>query len=366
MANFKEKQKDNAFMRFVKYLIPWKGDKPMEILRKIIFIVSAVVLIVSAVMLISYYSDIATANRDNESLSDLYHGGTSAATTEADDPVTSGSTVVDIDTSKYDTEAEQKPAEILPQFEPLLEINEDIVGWITMGDKDDPFIDYVVVQGYDNAYYLDHNYKKQESIGGAIFADSREELSATSEPANLILYGHNMASGEYFGMVTRYFNYKPGRDPQNIDFYKQYPTITYSSLYEEYTYKIFGGMLVNTQRSEGEPFFYLQGRNFSNKTDFDNYIAKILDRSTFYTPDVDVQYGDHLITLSTCILDYGSWDLRFVLFGRRLREGEDASVDVSKAYYNPDPLYFDAYYKYYGGEWGGRKWSSELIYDFKG
>lgn len=362
MANFKEKEKDNIFMRIVRYLIPWKGDKPVDIFRKIIFIVSAVVLIVSLVHLITYYAGIASDNKKNESLSDLFHG--TEQTVEADDSVTSGSTTIDIDTSSdTDDTTDEKEPEIMEQFLPLLEINEDIVGWITMGDEDDPFIDYVVVQGDDNDFYLDHNYMKEKNVGGSIFADYRHDLSAGNEPANTILYGHNMASGEYFGKVPRYFNYKPGQESQGIEFYKAYPTFTFSTLYEKNTYKIFGGMMVNTQTSEGEVFYYLNGREFSTKAEFDEYVAQILDRSTFYT-DVDLKYGDHLITLSTCIMDYGSWNLRWVLFGRKVREGEDPTVDVSKAYANPDPLYFDAYYRVYGGQWSGRKWPAEMIFDY--
>lgn len=360
MANYVKK--DNIFLRIAKYLIPWKGDKPVEIIRKVIFLLSAVVLVVSLVSLISYEAGRARDNRDNEDLSDLYHGAASQ-TEEAG----GGSANIDltIDTDTPDDTPEEKAPEILPEFLPLLEINEDIIGWITMGDEDDPFVDYVVVQGEDNDFYLDHNYKKESNIGGAIFADYREPISYDTEPANIILYGHNMKSGEYFHNVTNYFNTKIGRDETNLSFYKEHPTFTFSTLYEKYTYKIFGGMLVHTEKKNGEVFYYLQGRNFGTKDAFDEYIANILDRSSFYT-DVDLQYGDRLITLSTCILDYGDWDMRWVLFGRRVREGEDPSVDVSKAYHNPDPLYFDAYYNYFGGSWGGRKWPSEMIYGFEG
>ena len=119
---------------------------------------------------------------------------------------------------------------------------------------------------------------------------------------------------------------------------------------------------MNTQEEDGEVFYYLQGRKFGNKAAFDDYVAQILDRTTFYT-DVDLQYGDNLITLSTCILDYGI-DARWVIFGREVREGEDPTVDVSKVYENPDPLYFDYYYRVFGGSWGGRKWDPAMIYDY--
>ena len=194
-----------------------------------------------------------------------------------------------------------------------------------------------------------------------MFADYREKITPQNTPANTILYGHNVVTGEYFAKLTRYFNYRYGKD-NGLDWYRSYPTITFNTLYHDKTYKIFAGILANVDEEDGEVFYYLQGRKFKNKASFDDYIAQILDRSTFYT-DVDLQYGDNLITLSTCILDYGV-DCRWVIFGREVREGEDPTVDVSKAYENPDPLYFDYYYKVYGGSWGGRKWDPAMIFDY--
>ncbi len=347
-------KKENIFLKIAKYLFPWKGDSTTEILRKVIFLAASIVLIVSLCLLLTQSSNRIEDNKTNEIISDIYHGN--------QEVVTSGSTILQLDTEKQEQIREENP-EILEEFIPLLAINEDVVGWISLGDEDEPFIDYPVVQGDDNDFYLKHNIYGEESVSGSIYADYREPLTADSEPANLILYGHNMKSGEYFAKVTRYYNGKPGFDG-GLSYHQKYPTFTFSSLYEKYTYKIFAGMMVNTKTTEGDVFYYLRGRNFETKADFDNYVAQILDRSTFYT-DVDLKYGDHLITLSTCVYDFGI-NARWVLFGRRVREGEDPTVDVSKTYENPDPLYFDYYYNYISKKdsWGGRKWPAEMIYGY--
>lgn len=349
MANFVEKE--NIWLRIAKYLLPWKGDKPTEVFRKILFLGASVVLAVSVISLIITGANKIDDTRNNENLSDLFHGGT-------------GSTTISIDTSRTEQIKKDNP-EVLDEFLPLLEINDDVVGWITFGEEDNPIIDYVVVQGDDNDFYLNHNYKKEESISGAIFMDYAEPLTAENQPANIILYGHNMQSGEYFAKITRYFNYRPSNN-YGMDFYKQYPTLTFSTLYKKSTYKIFAGMLVNTRESEGEVFRYIDNLNFSSKSEFNNFCAEVLDRSTFYT-DVDLKYGDRLLTMSTCIFDYNTTknlNLRWVLFAREVREGEDPTVDVEKAYPNPDPLYFDYYYRIYGGGWGGRKWDASMIQGF--
>ena len=344
MANFVEKE--NIFLRIAKYLIPWKGDKPAEIVRKVIFLSAAVVLGVSLITIIAFFGGHVQDRRLNEQISDIYHGSAN----------------VTIDYEKKEQLAKEYP-EVNEEFLPLLEQNKDVIGWISMGDPDDPFVDNVVVQGEDNEFYLDHNLNGEYSKTGTVFADYREKITPEYTPANIILYGHNVVTGEYFAKLTRYYNHRYGKYT-GLDWYKTYPTITFNTLYRKSTYKIFAGMMVNTDEEQGEVFYYLQGRKFRNKAEFDDYIANILDRTTFYT-DVDLQYGDNLITLSTCLLDFGSdVSLRWVLFGREVREGEDPTVDVSKAYENPDPLYFDYYYQVYGGSWGGRKWDEDMIYDY--
>lgn len=159
MANFVEKE--NIFLRIAKYLFPWKGDKPAEIIRKCIFLGAAVVLIVSLVMIISFYGSTAQDNRLNEQISSLYHGSAS----------------VTIDPVKKDELVKEYP-EVNEEFLPLLEQNKDVIGWITMGDEDSPFVDNVVVQGDDNEYYLDHNLNGDYSKTGTVFADYREKITA--------------------------------------------------------------------------------------------------------------------------------------------------------------------------------------------
>jgi sortase B len=55
-------------------------------------------------------------------------------------------------------------------------------------------------------------------------------------------------------------------------------------------------------------------------------------------------------------------DTRVAVFARKVRVGESAEVDVSKAERNPDPLKFDYQYQVEGGSWGGSIWDrSQLL-----
>ena len=347
----KSTSKENIFIRILKYLVPWKGDKPTEIFRKIIFLTALITLIVSVTNLILAQVNRVVDNSLNEEIAETYHG--------------SATSKVEINTESREEIIKEHP-EIQEQFIPLLEINEDIVGWLTVGNKD--FIDYPVLQSDDNNFYLYRNFKKEDSRSGSLFLDYRNKITADKQSANLVIYGHNMQSGEYFGKLIYYFNYAVSQaDHNDISFYKENPTITFSTLYKTSTYKIFGGMLVKVNANTDDIFRYHNVHDFATKAEFDDYCAKILDRSTFINPDVDLKYGDHLMTLSTCVLGtaYGNADLRWVMFARETREGESETVDVSKAYANPSPLFYDLYYNIRGGEWEGRGWDESIIQGYK-
>lgn len=347
----KSSEKENIFLRIAKYFIPWKGDKTTEIIRKIVFLVALITLIVSVTSLIMAQVSRINDNEANKQLSESYHG--------------TGTSKVEINTEKREEIVKEHP-EIQERFIPLLEINKDIVGWITVGAED--YIDYPVLQAEDNDFYLYRNFKGESSRSGSLFIDYRNKITPEKQSANIVIYGHNMSSGEYFGMLPYYFNYAYSQaDHNDISFYKKYPTITYSTLYKTSTYKIFGGMLVNIYPRSGEVFKYHNVHDFATKAEFDNYCAEVLDRSTFINPDVDLKYGDNLITLSTCMVGetYGDKDLRWVMFAREVREGEDETVDVSKAFANPSPKFFDRYYEIFGGKWEGRGWDESIIQGYK-
>ena len=99
------------------------------------------------------------------------------------------------ETTVPETTAETQP----PRFptvdcEGLREKNPDVVAWIQIPALEG--VDYPVVMGEDNAYYVTHNWEKQESEEGAIFLDFRNKPDF-SQPHN-ILYGHCMKDGTMF------------------------------------------------------------------------------------------------------------------------------------------------------------------------
>jgi sortase B len=167
----------------------------------------------------------------------------------------------------------------------------------------------------------------------------------------------------------------------SFEFLKLNPIVTFDTLYERGRYKIFGVMQVNVWRHQGEVFDFWNHVYFNNKSHFDNFVAGILDRSMYYT-NVNVEYGDEILLLSTC--DFSMFSngadssIRLVVAARRVRDNEvaffteeeiDAFIDNrgNNAERQSNRLMFEAYYNLRGIDgWAGRNWDLNYIKDFEG
>lgn len=267
-------------------------------------------------------------------------------------------------------EPEESEPQVLGEYKSLYEQNNDMVGWLKI---DGTMVDYPVMQckGFDptvqpidyslvyekNMYYLKHDFNKEYSYSGSITAEYCAHIDSDYRSPNIILYGHNMSNGTFFRDVNKYDVLYYGRE-----MYDNHPVIQFDTIYEKGIYKIFAMMQVNVYPEDGDVFYYTATYDFDSKQEFIDYYAQVLDRSYIYTPQVDIKYGDEIIALSTCDFPFGkSKIMRFVVFARRVRPGEDPTVDVSQTIINPDPLYYDYWYSVYGGSWGGRNWDPALL-----
>lgn len=245
-------------------------------------------------------------------------------------------------------------------FNALKQINPDVRAWIKITGT---LINNPVVVGTDNNYYLSHDFNGNESVSGTIFSSYLNKWDGTDD--NTILFGHNMHTGEFFAYVNHYVPYDASSEP--LAFYKVHPTIMMSTPDGGCeTYKIFAGIVANTQSKYGEVFRYVDKTKFADVNDFNNFILEVMDRSWFFT-DVDLTYGDELLTLSTCWWPLGrEVDTRWVLFARKVRDGESEYVDTSKAFRNYQAKLFDYYYDIIGGSWTGSVWDKSKLLSYNG
>ena len=95
-----------------------------------------------------------------------------------------------------------KPAEEVdegPTFAELQEINPDVCAWLTM---DGTRIDYPILQGSNNSYYLSYDVYRKFSLAGSIFLDYQNAFELTD--AYSLLHGHHMDQGRMFGDLDLY------------------------------------------------------------------------------------------------------------------------------------------------------------------
>lgn len=328
MAGYNKNKKS-----FLDSFIPRAGDSRSAVMRKVITDVSVVVLVIALIILAWYFVQQAKIKADIEKLKEM-HTSISVITQSTTPPP---------ETEETTTETEPPPLVVLDSMTALLNENPDTAGWITV---DDTRIDNVVLQTDNNDYYLDKDFYGNRNIAGQIYIDYRCVANDynKNQSDNLVIYGHNQADQTMFGTLKKYKIKKD--NTKNFDFYKEHPTFKFSNLYEEYTYKIVAMFVVEVepyQTRDGVVFDYHNYINFGKTRTFDDFKENILARTAVNT-GVDFDEDDKFITLSTCSNEFEP--SRFVVIGRRVRDGESPEVDVSKAEINEDMLEPDYSYIY--------------------
>lgn len=209
-------------------------------------------------------------------------------------------------------------------FKELLAKNPDTKGWITIPNTN---IDYVVMQNSKNHdYYLTRDFNKQKQKAGCLFLDQHSSVEANTK--SMVIHGHNMKStNSMFHHLVKF---------KNLDFYKKSPVFTFNTIFENGKWKIFAVFITNGT-SDKEPFFDYTKSHFKSSSDFLNFVYQLRIRSLFNIDTVDVNANDHILCLSTCSYELNNY--RTVVVARRVRAGEDASVDVDSVTKNPHPLY---------------------------
>lgn len=185
--------------------------------------------------------------------------------------------------------------ETRPNFEELLKINSDVVGWIKIEDTN---IDYPIMQTNNNTDYLQRSFYKNYLPMGSLFLDYRNDLESEDE-RNLIVYGHRVRDGSMFEHLTKYFD---------EDFYNSHRTFSFDTLYEEYEAEVFA--VYKTMID----FNYIE-TDFSSKEEFEQMLSEIKERS-IYEVDIDVSADDLILTLSTCEYSLHPDDSRLVVHAK--------------------------------------------------
>ena len=313
--------------RFFRSFIPWKGDGAKEVIRKLIMDISAVLVIIC----FGYFIDNYIQHQDK---------------------LENNQQIIEMQTNPAPTDnLEQRWAEIRAKYPDitfpegmnikyaeLYAQNQDFVGWLKI---DNTNIDTPVVQKKvdengegDEEYYLHRNFYKKEDKYGNPFLDSYNTGSELD--SNNVIYGHNMTDGLSFAQLEKYYT---------VDGFKESPIIRYSTLYNDYYFKVYAVFITNGYHSgDNNYLFDYTMTRFTGEENFGTFIEAI-DERKLYDTGVDINPTDTLITLSTCSYEIKQNQMgRLAVIGRLVRPGESTAVDTSLVTENPSPRYPQIWY----------------------
>ncbi len=308
---------NEIFADFFGSFLPRREDSPKEKVRKIVMDVSVIAIVCCAIAFGKYAIDYKAQVDSNDDIKEqLVQTDT-------------------LDENKY-VEAWQElfaqypdirfPEGMDIKYSYLFAVNQDLVGWLKIANTS---LDVQVVQSKDNDYYLNRDFYGKKSRYGCPYVDYRNDVKELDD--NTVVYGHHMSDGLMFSNLDKY---------KTLQGYKESPLITFSTLYDTYTFKVFAAFISTDSPATDGGFNYTVSE-FSSDAKFTEFIDEVRLRSLFNS-DVSVQTDDKIITLVTCSHEFE--DARLVVMGRMVRENESTTVNVAAATVNTSPKYPQAWY----------------------
>ena len=202
-------------------------------------------------------------------------------------------------------ENEQEPVqEEVTAFDKYADVyaqNSDLVGWVSIPGTQ---IDYPVMQTKDNPdFYLKHAFDKSYSSYGVPYVQENCDIGISD---NLVLYGHHMNNGSMFSDLCKY---------ESEDFYREHKIIHFDTLESFGEYEVIAAFKTVAYSEEGFKYYHFVRAESAEQ--FNEYIAECKELA-LYDPGVTAEYGDKLITLSTC--EYSQTNGRMVVVAKLLEE----------------------------------------------
>lgn len=164
--------------------------------------------------------------------------------------------------------------------------NSDMVGWIQIEGTN---IDYPVMQTpADPNYYLKHDFEKHYTDYGCPFMQANCDALRPSD--NLIIYGHNMKDGSMFADLAKY---------RSKDFWQLHKTVWFDTALGSCAYEIFAVIHTTVQADADDAFAFYLFVDAAAPEEFADYVSAC-KAWVLYDTGISAQYGDKLLTLSTC------------------------------------------------------------------
>ncbi len=276
------------------------GKKKIKnIIYRVCFVVCFITFCVCAVILVTYIADCIKSEKKVDKLKEYID--TEEPSIPDDNTATSQNATSGTDFQLINGVAVQE------KFAKLYSMNSDFVGWITIVGTD---IDYPVMQSmYDEEFYLHKDFDKEYTKGGTLFIDTSSDVKKPSD--NILIYGHNMTTGKMFHSLFEY---------EDEEFYENHKYITFNTIYGDGEYEIIAAFRTNIYPVDYTGFKYYEFFDAATEEEFDNYVNNCKSL-TPYSTTATAEYGDKLISLSTCA--YHSENGRYVVVAKKINNDSE-------------------------------------------
>lgn len=233
-----------------------------------------------------------------------------SATSEPESTPTSTETIVigTETTSEVTSENTTESTVVLPEpyvspYSDYFTKYPDIAAWFQIPDT---IIDYPVMwTPEDETYYLYKHYDGSENINGSLLLDTDSSLDPLT--TNLIIHGHNMKSGAMFGYIPMY---------EKFSYYEQHKEMLLYTPEGERTYEVIAVFRSQVFKKKDTCFKYYKFFQANTEEEFQDFYDNIKALS-IYDTGVTAEFGDHFITLSTCVSHVENG--RFVVVAKEVR-----------------------------------------------
>ena len=196
--------------------------------------------------------------------------------------------------------------QVLEKSAALAAENPDAIGWLKI---EGTAIDNVVMHTPDEPdKYLHIDFYGNYSNRGTLYLD---EACDIWESDNLIIYGHHMQSSAMFGDLD-YF--------ASQAYWENHKFIQFDTVYEERTYEVVAASYARVLYQNEEGFRYYRFIDAEDESAFNEYVDFIAENQCYDT-GVGIEYGDRLLTLSTCA--YHVENGRFAVVARLVTDEDD-------------------------------------------
>lgn len=266
------------------------SEKKLPLFRILTLVLSCGVFLFAASRLYAYY-------REN-------HQGDEAQSRLADQAVTVVTPAAPPETAPLAPEETRAAEEtrypdisyeipIRVDFDVLQAENPDIIAWLYCADTP---INYPVVQGENNDYYLHRLPDGTQNVNGSLFMDFRNLRDFSDR--NSVIYGHNMTSDAMFGSLEKY---------KKQSYFDEHPRMWLLTPERAYRMDLVAGVVTP---SDSDAYTL-----FDSDEELLSHLEAVVEDSTFVS-GVDLSTVERIVTLSTCSYEYAT--ARYVVIGSLL------------------------------------------------